>query len=320
MKTKIVYVLTFDESNYYFEQLMLSACSARIHNPEVEIIVVTDSDSASLITGWRKEIYKYITEVKAFELPSGLDKMLKSRWLKTNLRSLIEGDYIFLDTDTLVCDTLEDIDSYDGDIMMVREQHCLFHQKKDHKIIQKLCSQIAGRKWDAKIYFNSGVIYVKDTYNAHKFYNRWHSLWNHSCSKGIKTDQQSLAVTIAEQPIVHELPQNYHCQLVYSSTYFDTAKIIHYFNGKYTLKLNSPLCEENTLKEIRRSEGISEQLIETIKSCRNSFREPTITIAGEDIIIWNSSASNLLKLLKTKYPFIYRILNVISRFLLRILK
>lgn len=320
MKTKIVYVLTFNENNYYFEQLMLSACSARTHNPEVKIVVVTDKQSAALITGWRNRIYKYINEIKAFELPSGLDKMLQSRWLKTNLRNLIDGDYIFLDTDTLVCDSLEDIDSYDGNIMMVREQHCLFHQKKDHKIIKKLCSRIAGQKWDTDVYFNSGVIYAKDTDAAHKFYSRWHSIWNHSCNLGIKTDQQSLAVTIAEQPIVCELPQNYHCQLVYSSAYFDTAKIIHYFNGKYTLKLNSPLCEENTLKEIRRNEGICEQLIETIKSCRNSFREPTITIAGEDIVLWNSSVSNLLKLLKTKCPFILRILNAISHFLLVILK
>lgn len=320
MKFKIVYVLTFDDSNYYLEQLMLSACSARTHNPDAEIIVVTDKESAATIDGWRKKLYNYADAVKSFELPSGLDKMLQSRWLKTNLRSIIEGDYIFLDTDTLVCDSLDDIGSFDGDIMMVREQHCLFHQKQDHKIIQNLCTQIAGKKWDTDIYFNSGVIYVKDTDAAHNFYSRWHSIWNHSCSLGIKTDQQSLAVTIAEQPIVRELPQNYHCQLVYSSEYFPTAKIIHYFNGKYTLKLNSPLCEENTLKNIRHNEGISEQLLETLKHCKDSFREPTITITGDAIVLWNSSANKLLKTLRKRHPLSWRLLNVISRFLLSIFK
>jgi hypothetical protein len=42
-------------------------------------------------------------------------------------------------------------------------------------------------------YFNSGVLFVKDTDDTHQFYEYWHSLWRKNVLKGINYDQPSLA-------------------------------------------------------------------------------------------------------------------------------
>ena len=42
MKTKIVYVLVSDSSDYYYEQTLISAASAKMWNPDAEIVVVVE--------------------------------------------------------------------------------------------------------------------------------------------------------------------------------------------------------------------------------------------------------------------------------------
>lgn len=231
MKAKIVYIVTFDENNYYFEQVLVSACSARMHNPNSYIVIVTDENSGKLISGWRMEIYKYINEVICVKLPEGLNNMQKSRWMKTNLRNIIGGDFLFIDTDTIICRQLDDIEKISGDILAVPDWNCELSLSRTKAYTTSKFAHL-GLEIDINAtYFNSGVLFVRDNPNTRKFYADWHRNWQMTSSKGVNIDQISLSITDRQNEcIIKELPGEWNCQTEGKFiNYLCNAFIIHYF-------------------------------------------------------------------------------------------
>lgn len=231
MKTRIVYVVVFDENNYYFEQAIVSACSARMHNSDAEIVVVTDKASEILITGWRKDIYKYINAVVSVDVPLELNKMQRSRWIKTNLRNLINGDFLFLDTDTVVCRSLEAIDKAAGDICAVSDWNSTFSQARTKGYTLGKFRQ-AGWTIDADTdYFNSGVLFVRDNERTHSFFTEWHNNWCSTAAKSVYIDQVSLYQTNRQFGyVIQRLPGEWNCQTEGKFiNYLSNAYVLHYF-------------------------------------------------------------------------------------------
>ena len=121
MKTKIVYTLVSDAADTYLEQALLSVYSLRLYNPHIVVSLVVDQETGKTISGGRAEIKKYVTDIVEVEVPLEYSKVQKSRYLKTNLRKLIRGDYLFIDCDTIICGSLEGIDRFDVEIGMVAD-------------------------------------------------------------------------------------------------------------------------------------------------------------------------------------------------------
>lgn len=81
MKTKIVYVVTSDETDVYLEQALLSVFSLRKHNPNAYVEFVVDQDTDATIAGKREEIMKYIDNKVVVNVPEEYNKVCRSRWL-----------------------------------------------------------------------------------------------------------------------------------------------------------------------------------------------------------------------------------------------
>ena len=134
MKTKLVYVLTCAPEGNYIEQALMSVWSARHWNPDAHIVLITDNLTDQLFVGKRAEILDYISEkiVVPFEDDS-LSMVYRSRWLKTSVRQLIKGDFLFIDCDTIVCKSLAGGDSFDKEICAVRDSNVDF--KDDNGVV-----------------------------------------------------------------------------------------------------------------------------------------------------------------------------------------
>ena len=96
MRTKIVYVVTSDETDVYLEQALLSVFSLRKHNPNAYVELVVDQNTNTTITGKRGEILKYIDNKVVVNVPEEYNKLSRSRWLKTSLRQHIKGDFLYI--------------------------------------------------------------------------------------------------------------------------------------------------------------------------------------------------------------------------------
>lgn len=231
MKTKIVYVLTSAPEATYIEQALMSVYSARHYNPAATIVLVVDEKTDALLIGKRGEILNYISEkiVVPFE-DETLTPMFRSRWIKTQVRQLIKGDFLFIDSDTIIQKSLANIDTFDCEVGAVLESHlpvCEFCESLYEKA--KEYNKIIGVDLDAeKLYFSSGVLFVRDTKKTHRLYELWHQYWQNGNGDGVKIDQPSLAKANREVGhIIKRIPDTYNCIMFTQPVFVREAHILH---------------------------------------------------------------------------------------------
>lgn len=233
MQTKLVYVLTCADSGTYIEQALMSVYSARYWNPDAYIVLIVDDRTDLLIRNSRSEILHYISEKKVITFKdSSLSMLYRSRWLKTNVRQLVEGDFLFIDCDTVVTSDLSDIDYVQYDLAMVPDEH-LPISEYDEDLQNTIFSYATKLGWNIKnerFYFNSGVMYVKDTSINRDFFKTWHSEWLLSEGVEIKIDQPSLAKTNAIfNHHIRCLPNEWNCLVYMRPLFISKSKILHFW-------------------------------------------------------------------------------------------
>lgn len=290
MKTKIVYVVVSDETDIFLEQALLSVFSLRKHNPDAFVELVVDQATSNLMTGKRSEIRKYVTKTTVIEVPANYGgKGSKSRWIKTNLRDLIEGDYLFIDSDTIITDTLEEIDDFDADLGAVLDKHAPVRQNKDKDKLLLWSGQDGWTYDDNLAYFNSGVMYVRDSEFAHQFYREWHKRWQTSSTEYSRIfDQSPLAATneFYKYPI-KELCGAWNCQPTSGLSYLHKAKVMHYwgYNRKeYAWKF----YDRNIIKEIKQLGYIPKNTADLVDVAKEAFAMPNEVIAGLELQVYYS--------------------------------
>ena len=297
MNTKLVYVLTCAPEAYYIEQALMAVFSARHHNPDANIVLIVDDKTDALLVDKRAEILKYVSEkiVIPFE-DTSKSPMYRSRWIKTSVRQLVQGDYLFIDCDTITQYSLSDIDNYNCEIGAVPESHLLVKDYCNSLYNSaKKSNETIGVDLDAEqIYFSSGVLYVKDTVNTHQLYNLWHQYWLDSEQNGIGKDQPSLAKANHDVGhIISRIPDNYNCIIFTQPPFYREAYILHitaYKNPSY-------LFTNKVLKYVKEN-GLNNEWI------KDSILNPCLTLMPFDYCIKNSFFETLLLLFKGRRYFL----------------
>lgn len=300
MNTKIVYSLISGPDDFYLEQLILSVHSLRRYNPTAFVEVVTDDQTEKGLIGWRSILRQMVECINIADVPQEFNNMKRSRYLKTNLRSIIKGNYLFLDTDTIICGNLATIDDFRGDIMMVADCNDAI-DLQDNEVLKR-CETIGFKDMLGKAYYNSGVMLVKDSETCHDYYKRWYSNWLISVNRGINLDQPSLNFTNHQfGDIVQELPGLWNCQIFFSGlTCLHQSNVIHYAGGGS----NDRMIE---IYKLIRTEGVlSKKLKKYIAHPRTTFY---MYLTSNDRNIKNK----IMLTLNVKY---HRLYNLIEKFLI----
>lgn len=231
MKTKLVYVLTCAPEATYIEQALMSVWSARHWNPDAHIVLITDNLTDNLLVGKRGEILNYISEkiVVPFEDDS-LSMMYRSRFIKTSVRQLIDGDFMFIDCDTIVCKSLAEVDSFECEVGAVYESHLPIRDWHPGLLAaaSKACAVIDVDLPHEPEYFSSGVLFVKDVDISYRLYDGWHHFWLESVAKGSGIDQPSLAKASRDLGyVIKRIPDSYNCILFTRVPFYEEAHILH---------------------------------------------------------------------------------------------
>lgn len=315
MNTKIIYVIVSSDSDIYLEQAWVSIYSLRHFNKDVRVEIICDDRTAERIQNHLPHVFKMLVDnVVTVPFEEEVSNRERSRWLKTNMRNLVDGNFLFLDTDTIVTDSLEEIDSFDCNIGMVYSWHCRLSDRPNNKNTFARVETLYGVKIKEGIdYFNSGVIYCKDTKESHAFFDKWHIYWESGKDKprGIQ-DQQSLIATINDLGGVEPISGIYNCQPLYSMKYLTSAKIVHFFNLEIGGDPRSLFNKKDFYLEIKKEGLISDKNKNLILNCRSTFVAPSLCICGDDIEIWRSSTFKMLRRIYAHHRFLYRGLNFLS--------
>lgn len=295
MKTKIVYVVASLDDDVYMEQAIVSAWSTRHYNPASHIEMVCDQDTfATLSSGTRAQYKDLFDKIHVREFRAGQSMMERSRWMKTSLRQTIDGDYLYLDTDTVVCADLSYVDDFNFDLGMAMDCNCEFRQSLVSDWVIPAMKKMYGMDVTNETqYFNSGVAFVRDCDMTKEFYKNWNELWVYSMRRFrmMKDQQPLMKANIDRGHVIRELSGDMNCQVSESIQYLHTAHIVHFLNGLFGRCNNlSPLYKELFIQV--KKNGLTGDVKETILNCKSSFISPSMPVPREGAMLWRRHQAN----------------------------
>ena len=259
MKTRLVYVLTCASEGCFIEQALLAIWSARYHNPSAHIILVVDDKTDGLISDGRDEVLKFISEKIVVPFDDDKTMVYRSRWIKTSVRELVEGDFLFVDCDTITTRSLEEVDSLGCMMGAVPDSHLAVHEfgKALMKSSKVKVAPVGINLETEEYYFSSGVLYVKDTPETHALYDRWHSIWKEGVQKGVNIDQPSLAkANIEAGHLIERIDDRFNCVMYTQPDFAKDASILH-----FTAFRNPSWLFSKRVLSIIREEGIKDWIV-----------------------------------------------------------
>jgi hypothetical protein len=267
---KFLYVLVSTDQDFYFEQALVSIMSAKKWNSEIAISLLVDRETADSFTGKRASILKCIDEYKVIDVPSEFNEGIKkSRYLKTTMREHIDGDFLYVDVDTIWSGKIDENDFTDH-IMGVDDGNVPlnYFDMKDYHL--EIIKAIFGTEGIIKI-INSGALFFKDSNEAHVFSKRWHANWLRSIKHFVFTDQQAFAYTNFElDNCVSSLPTKYNCQISFNLNHLHNAVLIHYFATSIGSSMPY-LLQKHTFWQKLRSEMSDNELSLVIDNPKSQF-------------------------------------------------
>lgn len=309
-----VYILISNGDDLFYEQLLVSLYSLRMHNPELNVVVLVDEKTERTLHGKRSKVRELANEIKVVAVPEEYNPKARSRYIKTTFRNYLSGNLFFIDTDTVITDSLRDVENTNADMACVLDYHASLDQQLDgDKIRQNVQSIFNENISDENIYFNSGVIWLKDTPAVKDLFDQWNHYWEIAAFDAGKCFDQP-ALMIANRKcghIIKELDGVYNCQILTSIRYLHKAKIIHFFNNVWQGKEQlSPFLGRELYEEIKRTGEISPETKELIANSKSSFYAPIYFTCKEQVRFMNDIVGTICYSSYLKQNLTYRVIRL----------
>ena len=302
MKTKIVYVLISSPNDIYLEQAYVSMYSLKYYTPDAHIVLLTDTLTEQTFRGIRKKELKFVDEFVVIDLDGNkYTPQQRSRLLKTGVRLYVHGDFLFVDCDTIITQSLKEIDNVEAEIAACWDSHAVLHESPQYNKVVEDGGKLNWPIQNETYYYNSGVIYVKDCEITQQFYSMWQTLLKESQIAGVNMDQPSFAKTNYNMGhIIKTLDATWNCELKYGIRYLKDAKIVHYLctNKSYNkTKQFFLLNDYDVLQQIQKDAVISDDIKTIVKDPFKGIAEVTHCFAGKDVDFFETKGFRILRLL-----------------------
>ena len=280
---KYLYVLTSSENDYYLEQALLSVTSLRMQMPDAFVSLLVDTNTEATLNGSRRNILDLVNEFKSLPIDNKFNQKARSRWLKTSMRQHFEGDFLYIDGDTIITEDLSSLQYMDMDIGAVLDSHITLAEKNKHfpirlKTIKALCQKLGIIPcFDLNVYFNGGIMFCRDNKKGHDFFKEWHRLWLGYFGLGGLNDQAPLNLSnFILGNIVKELDGIWNCQILDDGAirYLHKAKIIHYFSSRPGKKVFIP-ANDDFILGVKKHGIVNLEMREFIKNSKSLFLSNT---------------------------------------------
>ena len=300
MIPQIVYVLVANEKNLYLEEMWVSIFSLRRHHPEATVKVLVDMETKEYLSRF-PQLTSMIDETVVVQTPAGYNAKQRSRQIKTTIRNVLKGDYIFIDTDTVICKPLDGIVE---DIRELKDFRGIAAVREGHVTMKETLfppTETVKRIFDIDIsksplMTNSGVMFVADIPFTHEFYKRWNENWKRSCfEKGNSQDQPSLYATDCQYGyVIRELSGIYNAQVAMSLKYYADAVILHWWHMDFIEDQSySPYFSLEIYQNLKKAGEITPQIEDLIINAKQSFVSPTMPVGKEHILFLFSPAGKI---------------------------
>ncbi|MCQ2109734.1 MAG: putative nucleotide-diphospho-sugar transferase [Fibrobacter sp.] len=272
---KFVYVLVGSTEGFYQEQTLVSVASLKFVSQSAKIALIVDDkmdkgNDKSLVV-----LRDLVDEYVVCDFEDSVPSIARSRTLKTTLRSIVDGDFLYVDSDTVWASPVDESD-FTADVMGVLDAHCLLNESQS---IEGVNQDFERTNCDPKVrkYVNGGVLFSRDSEKARKFFKIWHEKWLETSKSGYYIDMPSLNYAFKQLygDDVPLLPGNYNSQISRSWKYFPKAKLVHFFTGWMKEKGDKPyVFQRKSFWEIVKKDGLNDYVVLMLKNPLEAFDGP----------------------------------------------
>ena len=282
-----VYVLVSNATDIYCEQTLLSAISLRKQMPHANIVLLVDDETEASLTGNRSKIKDVVNKIVSVHVPN-FNNLQKSRFLKTNMPEYVSGDFLYIDSDTIVAAPLNDIENCEIELGAVLDRHVTFSNSPAKHIIASNGKKMGFTVSCNDKHFNGGVMLFRRNPETLDFFRKWHQLWLETNEKGFSFDQIALAqANYLTGGKLQELSGVWNCQIENGIKYFSSAKILHFFSST-SKKSCSHLLMQKTFYEKMKVDGVSEDILAVVNNPGLYFTGKTQIIAEDYVDFFNT--------------------------------
>lgn len=312
---KYVYVLVSSEDDLYYEQCLMSAWSLRFQMPDADIIVLTDNRTAQTFTPEKKraELEKQVSHIIAVDFEDSVGKAERSRLIKTSIPDYVDGDFLYIDCDTIICGDLSSIEEYEYEAAGVLDGHVMLdeHIHRDYFLARDKALGFTGTK-AAGFNINGGVILFRSTDYARSLFRAWNEAWKYSAyQKHDLHDQSALNEANVRTGLKMQLfPGEWNCQPSHGGLAFlKDAKIIHYYSSEFAGKYYIPyykLADKSLQMRIKDAGGIPDDIQAMLREPKFQFNKVHLINDRRIVGIMQSPLIFTLADIKAKLPWLFR--------------
>ena len=256
----ICFVLTAKDLGLYADMAAVAALAVRRLHPQARTILVTDEPTTRAIDRGSHALGNIVSEI--IVQPTGTDDpIVSSRRLRTILRQLVKGDYLYLDNDAIAVRPLDREWPEGADLAVARDWNERGIPPDALPNVKKLRAKL-GWEFPPDRYFNGGVIFVRDTPAAHAFYAEWHRRWQQTLSLGIPQDQLSCnSVIAAGFATVAILPDRDNWSAYSTAMLRGRARIFRFWASAYSGEIPTDTLLGHLIARFQRDGTLDEEAI-----------------------------------------------------------
>lgn len=229
-----VYVLTSNSKDIYADMNLVSLWSLQYSNPDCNVVIAMDSLTMKSLSDYSHPILKENCDFVVANVDSEIS-IYRNRFIKTQIRNYVSGNFLYLDADTLIRDDLGLIFNTQTSIAGVPNHNGtgspteIPSSSTEFNIINNM-----GWMSDLHVYINGGVLYLSDNSDAYKFCDIWHKRWvDSSLTNKIYNDQPALNKALNECNIDFScLAHRYNAQIFARPSISKNAAIWHIYSSK----------------------------------------------------------------------------------------
>ena len=230
---RYVYVLSTTGEDHQAEMAAISMHTLKMTNPDAEIVVVFDKETERLTSPGMTEICELAGRRVVVEAKYD-GQVVQSRYIKVNLRNILTGSFVYLDTDTLILNKLDGIWQADMDMAACRDLN-ISPRKYVYNDTQKSVYESMGWRFPREGYYNGGVIFYNETPAALEFGKKLAELWERQLMKtGQPNDQFAFNYLLDTNDCAFKmLSDKYNAQIVMSPLLARGAYVAHIYSGHF---------------------------------------------------------------------------------------
>jgi hypothetical protein len=225
----VCYVLSTDGDPRYCDLAAVSIASLKQVHPSARVTVLTDDDSLDAVRATVCLLRGGSISVRSVGRFAGSPRA-RSRFVKTQMRSAMEGDFLYLDADTVVVGALDEIYNFRTPLAAAIDRN-LDNPSGGFPTWVMPDFERLGWPYPTRHYLNNGVILWKDCVDAHEFGRLWHANWReYHATVDNPADQPAFNYSMSAIGLLPEiLDDRFNARVTVSPEFFTGARIIHYY-------------------------------------------------------------------------------------------